>query len=93
MKLACPNCQASGKDEHHDEVIVWIGQKYHQKAVITAAVTLFLAFMCFIMFGSSWLMAGLAAAVVLFAGWRVRKSFEAKSNTYQCNKCESVFSA
>jgi hypothetical protein len=91
MKMACPNCQASGKDEHHDEVIEWVGQKDHQKAVITAAATLFLAFMCFIVIGSSWIMASIAAAVVLFVGWRVRKGFEAKSKSYQCNKCETVF--
>jgi len=44
-KLTCPNCQASGKDEHHDEIIQWTGQKYNQYAVITAAATLFFAFM------------------------------------------------
>jgi hypothetical protein len=92
MKLACPNCQASGKDEHHDEIIEWVGQKDHQKAVITAAVTLFAAFMCLILFKSIFMIV-LSAAVVLFVGWRVRKGFQSKSNSYQCSKCETVFSA
>jgi len=91
MQLSCPNCQARGKDEHHDEIIQWMGRKDQQRAVITAAVTLFLAFMCLIVFGSSYVMAGIGIAVVLFLGWVVRKSFQRKSNVYQCMKCQSVF--
>ena len=90
-KLTCPNCQASGKDEHHDEIIQWTGQKYNQYAVITAAATLFFAFMCLIVFGSSYVLAGFAIVVVLFLGWVTRKSFQRKSNVYQCSKCETVF--
>ena len=90
MKLTCPSCQASGKDEHHDEIIVWVGQKDHQKAVITAAVTFFLAFMCLILFKGLFMIA-VSMAIVLFVGWRVRKGFQAKSNQYECNKCNTVF--
>ena len=90
MGLSCPNCQASGKDEHHDEIIQWVGQKDHQKAVITAAATLFFAVMVFFVFNSYFMIAvGLAA--VLFGGYVLRKSFQSKSNTYQCAKCQSVF--
>lgn len=92
MKTTCPNCQASGKDEHHDEIIVWVGQKSHQQAVITAGVTLFLAFLCLLIFHGIFMVV-LSIAVVLFIGWRVRKSFESKSNLYQCNKCEHMFPA
>lgn len=83
MPMSCPNCQASD--------IVPAGQKNAQRAVITAAATLFLAFMCLIVFGSSYVMAGIAIAVVLFLGWVVRKSFQRKANAYQCSKCQFVF--
>ena len=89
-KMSCPNCQASGKDEHHDEIIAWVGQKYHQRAVITAAVTLLLAILS-LMVSSSYLLDGLLFVGVLFVGWVVRKSFQRQSNVYMCNKCETVF--
>lgn len=90
IKLSCPNCQASGKDEHHDEIIEWVGQKYHQRAVITAAVTLLLCILCFMVSGS-FLLDGLLFVGVLFGGWVVRKSFQRQANVYMCNKCQAVF--
>jgi hypothetical protein len=89
MQLSCPNCQARGKDEHHDEIIQWMGQKDQQRAVITAAATFFLAFIS--LFLGSYLLAGVVIAAVLFAGWVVRKSFQRKANVYQCTKCQYVF--
>jgi hypothetical protein len=93
MPMSCPNCQASRKDEHHDESVVWTRQKDHQRAVIRAAVTLFLAFMCLIVFGSSYVMAGIDIAAVLFLGLVVRKSFQRKSNVYQCTDCQYIFNS